>query len=134
VSEHGPVVEVAAGWTEEEGEGASHAAMTRLASVTAMGGFLFGYDSAVINGTVGHPNRISADCGRTGLERPARRRSGPWVRLPGRLVILDLGRSGSRRDQHAGAAWRPPEQGLKQPVPPGAQHGEGGHPWRPEDW
>ena len=43
---------MAAGWIEEEGEGASHAAVTRLASVAARGGFLFGYDSAVINGVL----------------------------------------------------------------------------------
>jgi MFS transporter, SP family, sugar:H+ symporter len=53
---------VAAGWIEEEGEeGASHAAVTRLASVAALGGFLFGYDSAVINGVL---SAIQTDIGR----------------------------------------------------------------------
>jgi MFS transporter, SP family, sugar:H+ symporter len=52
VSEHGPSPELAVDWTEEEGPGESHAAVTRLASVAALGGFLFGYDSAVINGAV----------------------------------------------------------------------------------
>lgn len=52
MSEHGPSPELAVDWTEEEGPGESHAAVTRLASVAALGGFLFGYDSAVINGAV----------------------------------------------------------------------------------
>ncbi len=51
MSEHG-AFEPTATWTEEEGPGESHAAVTRLASVAALGGFLFGYDSAVINGAV----------------------------------------------------------------------------------
>jgi hypothetical protein len=44
-------------------------------------------------------------------------------------------RSSSRLDKHAGAAWRPPDQGLKQRVPSCAQHVWGGRNLRrPEDW
>jgi MFS transporter, SP family, sugar:H+ symporter len=52
VSDHGTWSDQPAPWTEEEGPGESHAAVIRLASVAALGGFLFGYDSAVINGAV----------------------------------------------------------------------------------
>jgi SP family sugar:H+ symporter-like MFS transporter len=39
-------------WVEEKATGASTATVTRLAAVAAIGGFLFGYDSSVINGAV----------------------------------------------------------------------------------
>jgi SP family sugar:H+ symporter-like MFS transporter len=42
---------VTAAWTDEETAGATGTAI-RMASVAALGGFLFGYDSAVINGAV----------------------------------------------------------------------------------
>jgi SP family sugar:H+ symporter-like MFS transporter len=52
VSEHAPVPESTVAWTDEETAGAT-GTVVRLASVAAIGGFLFGYDSAVINGAVG---------------------------------------------------------------------------------
>jgi MFS transporter, SP family, sugar:H+ symporter len=51
VSEHGPVPESTAAWSDEETAGAT-GTVVRMASVAAIGGFLFGYDSAVINGAV----------------------------------------------------------------------------------
>src|SRR5215208_3577121 len=47
---HGPVGDPAAGLDYEETEHAGR--VVRIASVAALGGFLFGYDSAVINGAV----------------------------------------------------------------------------------
>jgi SP family sugar:H+ symporter-like MFS transporter len=54
MSDHGVWVEDAAAWTDEEvfTPGESHGAVIRLSVVAALGGFLFGYDSAVINGAV----------------------------------------------------------------------------------
>jgi SP family sugar:H+ symporter-like MFS transporter len=51
VSEHGPVSAASAAWTDEETAGAT-GTVIRLASVAALGGFLFGYDSAIINGAL----------------------------------------------------------------------------------
>jgi SP family sugar:H+ symporter-like MFS transporter len=57
-------------WTTVERfePGESHAAVIRLSLVAALGGFLFGYDSAVINGAVGAiENVFSASAGALGL-------------------------------------------------------------------
>ena len=47
---HGPVGDSASGVDYEETEHAGR--VIRIASVAALGGLLFGYDSAVINGAV----------------------------------------------------------------------------------
>src|SRR5512132_3284544 len=54
MSDHGTWVEPPAVWTDEEvfAPGDSHATVIRLSLTAALGGFLFGYDSAVINGAV----------------------------------------------------------------------------------
>jgi SP family sugar:H+ symporter-like MFS transporter len=54
MSDHGTWVEPPAIWTDEEvfQPGESHATVIRLSLTAALGGFLFGYDSAVINGAV----------------------------------------------------------------------------------
>jgi MFS transporter, SP family, sugar:H+ symporter len=54
MSDHGTWVEPPAVWTDEEvfEPGESHATVIRLSLTAALGGFLFGYDSAVINGAV----------------------------------------------------------------------------------
>jgi SP family sugar:H+ symporter-like MFS transporter len=52
MSDHGTWSDQPQPWTEEEGPGESHARVILLASVAALGGFLFGYDTAVINGAV----------------------------------------------------------------------------------
>jgi SP family sugar:H+ symporter-like MFS transporter len=58
MSDQGLSIELLPGLTEEWASverfepGQSHRAVTSLASVAALGGFLFGYDSAVINGAV----------------------------------------------------------------------------------
>jgi SP family sugar:H+ symporter-like MFS transporter len=51
VSEHVPASAASAAWTDEETAGAT-GTVIRLASVAALGGFLFGYDSAIINGAL----------------------------------------------------------------------------------
>jgi SP family sugar:H+ symporter-like MFS transporter len=67
VSEHGPVPESTAAWTDEETAGAT-GTVIRMASVAAIGGFLFGYDSAVINGAVAAiRQQFSASSGTLGL-------------------------------------------------------------------
>ena len=50
MGEHGAPISGASIYGEEEGTGKG---VVRIASVAALGGFLFGYDSAVINGAVG---------------------------------------------------------------------------------
>jgi MFS transporter, SP family, sugar:H+ symporter len=50
MGEHGAPITGASIYGEEEGTGKG---VVRIASVAALGGFLFGYDSAVINGAVG---------------------------------------------------------------------------------
>jgi SP family sugar:H+ symporter-like MFS transporter len=70
MSDHGVIVEPASEWTSVERlePGESHAAVIRLSVVAALGGFLFGYDSAVINGAVGAiENVFSASAGALGL-------------------------------------------------------------------
>jgi SP family sugar:H+ symporter-like MFS transporter len=54
MSDHGTWVDPPAVWTDEEvfEPGESHATVIRLSLTAALGGFLFGYDSAVINGAV----------------------------------------------------------------------------------
>jgi SP family sugar:H+ symporter-like MFS transporter len=54
MSDHGTWVEPPAVWTDEEvfEPGESHGTVIRLSVTAALGGFLFGYDSAVINGAV----------------------------------------------------------------------------------
>ena len=47
---HGPVGDSASGVDYEESEHSGR--VVRIASVAALGGLLFGYDSAVINGAV----------------------------------------------------------------------------------
>ena len=47
---HGPVGDSASGLDYEDSEHAGR--VIRIASVAALGGLLFGYDSAVINGAV----------------------------------------------------------------------------------
>src|SRR4051794_41500100 len=47
---HGPVGDIPAGLDYEESEHSGRVVL--IASVAALGGFLFGYDSAVINGAV----------------------------------------------------------------------------------
>jgi hypothetical protein len=61
----------------------------------------------------------------------ARRSAGAF---PGPARPAQLRRSNNGPDQHAGAAWRPPDQSLNQPMPPQVRHPLGGrHPRRPED-
>ena len=54
MSSHGGPVDQPEDWgsVERFEPGQGHGAVTRLAAVAALGGFLFGYDSAVINGAV----------------------------------------------------------------------------------
>ena len=50
MSEHGPVSDVESIYDDQDTSSGKSA--IRIASVAALGGFLFGYDSAVINGAV----------------------------------------------------------------------------------
>lgn len=50
MSEHGPVSDVESIY--DDADTSSGRSAIRIASVAALGGFLFGYDSAVINGAV----------------------------------------------------------------------------------
>jgi MFS transporter, SP family, sugar:H+ symporter len=52
MGEHGISPRPAAAWVEEEGARGSAAVVTLMSAVAALGGFLFGYDTAVINGAV----------------------------------------------------------------------------------
>ena len=88
---HGPVGDSASGLDYEESEHSGR--VVRIASVAALGGLLFGYDSAVINGAVsaiqdefddrqrdtGLRGRLgAARCGgRRADRRPARRQDRP---------------------------------------------------------
>jgi MFS transporter, SP family, sugar:H+ symporter len=68
--DEGTWVEPSAEWTSVERfePGESRTAVTRLATVAALGGFLFGYDSAVINGAVSAiDNEFDASAGTLGL-------------------------------------------------------------------
>lgn len=50
MSEHGPITDEPSIY--EDDDTASGRSVIRIASVAALGGLLFGYDSAVINGAV----------------------------------------------------------------------------------
>jgi SP family sugar:H+ symporter-like MFS transporter len=70
MSEQGTVAGTAEDWgaIERFEPGESHGAVTRAAATAALGGFLFGYDSAVINGAVtAIGNRFNTSAGVLGF-------------------------------------------------------------------
>ena len=103
---HGPVGDSASGLDYEESEHSGR--VVRIASVAALGGLLFGYDSAVINGAVSARFRTSSRSatldaryrGRLGTDR---RRAGAVRRRPAgrqdRPAVGDEDRRGAVPDQ-----------------------------------